>query len=162
MASRRNGETLRWLDTLHREGTATGMSDGQLLERFLSTSGTAREAAFAALVRRHGPTVLALCRQVLRDDHASDDAFQATFLVLARRAATVRDPARLAPWLGRVARRIAVRARRDAAHAQAREERRFPDDEPRKEASSATTATRAETAALVARRSTASPKPTAS
>jgi hypothetical protein len=91
MKARTNGETLRWLDTLNREGSVARMDDGQLLERFLSSPGAESEAAFEALVRRHGPKVLALCRGVLRDDHDSDDAFQATFLVLARRAASVRD-----------------------------------------------------------------------
>jgi RNA polymerase sigma-70 factor (ECF subfamily) len=93
----------------------TGMSDGRLLERFITSPGPAGEAAFGALVRRHGPLVLGVCRGVLRDDHDADDAFQATFLVLARRAATVRDRDRLAAWLGRTARRIALRARKARA-----------------------------------------------
>src|SRR4051794_28968958 len=104
MAARLNGDSLRWLEALNRDGSVAGMSDGQLLERFLSSHGSASEAAFEALVRRHGPAVLVLCRGVLRNDHDSDDAFQATFLVLARRAATIRDRGRLATWLGRVAR----------------------------------------------------------
>jgi RNA polymerase sigma-70 factor (ECF subfamily) len=128
MAARRNGETLRWLDTLNREGSAAGRSDGQLLERFLASAGPASEAAFEALVRRHGPMVLALCRGVLRDDHDADDAFQATFLVLALRAATIRDQSRLATWLGRVARRIALQSREAAAHRQALEGRRVDLD----------------------------------
>src|SRR4051812_9796794 len=99
MAARVNGETVRWLDALGREGAATGLSDGQLLERFVSRPGATGEAAFEAIVRRHGPKVLALCRGVLRHDHDADDAFRATFLVLARRAATVRDRDRLAAWL---------------------------------------------------------------
>lgn len=137
MAARQNGDTLRWLDTLYREGSVAGMSDGQLLERFLSSPGSASEAAFEALVRRHGPMVLALCRDVLRDDHDADDAFQATFLVLARRAATIRDRGRLATWLGRVARRIALRSREEAAHRQALEGRRGDFDVEMGEASAA-------------------------
>ena len=60
---------------------ADGVSDSQLLERFIARHDP---AAFEALVRRHGPWVLALCRRVLRDEHATEDAFQATFLVLAQ------------------------------------------------------------------------------
>jgi RNA polymerase sigma-70 factor (ECF subfamily) len=124
------------------------MSDGQLLERFLSPPAPASEAAFEALVRRHGPMVLALCRGVLRDDHDADDAFQATFLVLARRAATVRDRGRLATWLGRVARRIALRAREEAARRQALEGRRVDFDVETAEAPAAAHVA-VETAALV-------------
>jgi RNA polymerase sigma-70 factor (ECF subfamily) len=149
MAARLNGDTLRWLGTLHREGSVSGMSDGQLLERFLSSHGSPSEAAFEALVRRHGPTVLALCRGVLRDDHDSDDAFQATFLVLARRAATIRDRGRLATWLGRVARRIALRSREEAAHLQALEGRRVEFDVVMGETTAAPVAIAVETAALV-------------
>ena len=97
------------------------MGDGALLERFLARPGEAGEAAFEAIVRRHGPAVLAACRGVVGDEHEADDAFQATFFVLARRAASVRERDRLAPWLARTARRIAVRARRDASRREARE-----------------------------------------
>jgi len=148
MAARLNGETLRWLDALNREGSMTGMSDGQLLERFLATPGPAGEAAFEAIVRRHGPLVLGLCRGVLRDDHDADDAFQATFLVLARRAATVRDRDRLATWLGRTARRIALRAREEAARRNALEGRRVDLDAEAVEAP-AVALVAVETAALV-------------
>ena len=72
--------------------------------------------------------VLGLCRGVLHDDHDTEDAFQATFLVLARRAATVRDRDRLAAWLGRVARRIALRSREEAASRKALEGRRIERD----------------------------------
>ena len=123
MATRLNGDTLRWLDTLNHEGSFAEMSDGQLLERFLARTGAASEAAFEVLVRRHGPMVLSRCRGVLHDDHAAADAFQATFLVLARRAATIRKCDHLAPWLGRVARRIARRSRAEEARRAARERR---------------------------------------
>ena len=121
MATRLNGDTLRWLDALNHEGSFAEMSDGQLLERFLAQTGAASEVAFEVLVRRHGPMVLSRCRGVLRDEHATADAFQATFLVLARRASTIRDHDHLAPWLGRVARRIARSSRAEAARRDARE-----------------------------------------
>ena len=123
MAARLNSDTLRWLDTLNGEGSCAQMGDGALLERFLARPGAASEAAFEVLVRRHGPMVLSLCRGVLHDDHPADDAFQATFLVLARRASTIRDRDHLAPWLGRVARRIARRSRAEAVRRADRERR---------------------------------------
>jgi RNA polymerase sigma factor (sigma-70 family) len=83
--------------------------DAELLHRFV----TARdEAAFEGLVRRHGPLVYGLCRRLLHDAHAADDVFQASFLVLARKAGSVRKPAGLASWLYGVASRLAVNARR--------------------------------------------------
>ena len=123
MAARPNGDTLRWLDTIHREGSFARMTDGQLLGRFLERPDAASQVAFEALVRRHGPMVLSLCRGVLRDEHDADDAFQATFLVLARRASNIRDRDRLATWLGRVARRIALRSRAEASRRAALERR---------------------------------------
>ena len=83
-------------------------SDGELLARFRATRD---DRAFAALVGRHGPAVLGVCRRVLRDPDAADDAFQATFLVLARRAHAIRKPASLGCWLHGVAVRVATRHR---------------------------------------------------
>jgi RNA polymerase sigma factor (sigma-70 family) len=102
------------LDTLFHTGTATGLSDRQLLERFSGRPDEAGEMAFAALVERHGPMVFRACRGILRDEHEAQDAFQATFLVLARKARSlwVRDS--LGPWLHRVACRAAARARAEA------------------------------------------------
>ncbi len=124
MAERSGGELLQWHDSLRREGVLSGLGDGPLVGRFLDDPGEAGGAAFEALVRRHGPMVLATCRGVLRDVHEAEDAFQATFLVLARRAATVRDRDRLGVWLARTARRIAVRSLRETSRREAFERRR--------------------------------------
>jgi RNA polymerase sigma factor (sigma-70 family) len=84
-------------------------SDEQLLADFLARRS---DEAFAALLGRHGPMVLNVCRRILHDAHAAEDVFQATFLVLADRAAAIRRPASLAGFLHGVAYRLAVRARR--------------------------------------------------
>jgi len=86
----------------------TVVSDDQLLERFADFGD---EAAFAALVRRHGPGVLSACRRVLNDQHTAEDAFQATFLVLARKAGILKQPQSLGAWLHGVATRTALKAR---------------------------------------------------
>jgi RNA polymerase sigma factor (sigma-70 family) len=96
---------------IHRLATADGTpppADGDCLARF-ADSGDG--AAFAVLVRRHGPMVFRVCRVVLSDAHAAEDAFQATFLALARRAAAVRRCQSLGSWLYKVAFRVALRAR---------------------------------------------------
>ncbi|MBN9120145.1 MAG: sigma-70 family RNA polymerase sigma factor [Planctomycetes bacterium] len=82
--------------------------DGELLARYRHHRD---QDAFRSLVSRHGPMVLGVCRRVLRDFHAADDAFQATFLVLAKKADAVRPSDRLAPWLCGVAYRTAMKAR---------------------------------------------------
>ncbi len=113
--------TLRDLGLL-AEGKATaGLSDEALLGRFLASRDDSSERAFAALVDRHGPMVLGVCRRVLRDPTDAGDAFQATFLVLARRAGSVRVGGSLGPWLHGVSVRVARRARAVAARRNARE-----------------------------------------
>src|SRR5918993_5784015 len=87
-------------------------TDRELVRAFAATRD---EAAFAEIVRRHGPMVLAVCRRVLADAPEADDAFQAVFLVLARRAGAVGRPERVGGWLHRVAVRCARRARAAAA-----------------------------------------------
>ena len=106
-----NGAVIGPFRTLLHLGAVGSMTDGQLLDRFANGRGTAAEHAFDALVERHGSMVLGVCRSVLRDEHDAQDAFQATFLVLVRKARSlwVRDS--MAPWLHAVALRAARSAR---------------------------------------------------
>ena len=101
----------RDLALIAASGTVAGLDDAELLGRFNARRGDAAEAAFEAIVARHGPMVLAVCRRSLRDAPDVDDAFQATFLVLARRAPSLRVGDSLAPWLYTVARRVSAKAR---------------------------------------------------
>ncbi len=110
MKSGASGSVLRDTHALFAAGTLAGLDDDELLARFAEDLGVVAELAFAAIVSRHGPMVLAACRRTLGDRHAAQDAFQATFLVLARRARSVRG-ATLGPWLYGVARKVALRQR---------------------------------------------------
>jgi RNA polymerase sigma-70 factor (ECF subfamily) len=94
------------------------VSDSTLLERFVSGR---EEAAFVVLVRRHGPRVRGTCRRVLRDEHDIDEVFQATFLLLARKAAAVAWRESVGGWLCAVAHRLALSARADASRQRRRE-----------------------------------------
>jgi RNA polymerase sigma factor (sigma-70 family) len=85
--------------------------DEHLIDTFLTGQKDDSESAFESLVKRHGPMVLGVCRHILGQDQDAEDAFQATFLVLARKAGTIRDRRILRFWLREVARRIAFRAR---------------------------------------------------
>jgi HlyD family secretion protein len=118
-----SGAVLRDIETLFDAGTAVGISDRQLLERFASRRDVAREAAFEALVRRHGPMVLRVCHNLLHDPNDAHDAFQATFLVLVRRSGSIRKRDSVGGWLYGVACRVAARARVDAARRRSGERR---------------------------------------
>ena len=107
MAYLTSGSVAHQIESLFEGGSVTGFSDRQLLERFNFRRDPIGEAAFGALVSRHGPMVLDISRQILGDLHDSEDAFQAVFLVLARRAQSIRDPDLLANWLYGVAVRTA-------------------------------------------------------
>jgi RNA polymerase sigma factor (sigma-70 family) len=112
---------------LFEAGTAAGLSDHELVGRFAARRGAddeAAEAAFAALVSRHGPMVLHVCRAVLGDRHEAEDAFQATFLVLASRARSIRSGDSVGSWLHGVALRVARRARSRALRRRHHERRR--------------------------------------
>ena len=109
------GIDLRSIETLFRAGSAGGLTDSQLLERFVSERDERAEAAFAALVALHGPMVWNVCRSVLSNPHAAEDAFQATFLILVRRAGSIRQREAVGSWLFGVARRVAVRAKATAS-----------------------------------------------
>ena len=108
MATVQLGTLVRHLRELAVGEGVQHRTDRQLLDDFAARRD---EGAFTALVSRHGPMVLRVCRRVLRHEQDAEDAFQATFLVLARRAGSVRKPAALASWLHGVAFRVARKAR---------------------------------------------------
>ncbi|MFL5327423.1 MAG: RNA polymerase sigma factor [Gemmataceae bacterium] len=101
-------EAKRFLDFLHRQTAAETVPDGELLDRYARTGD---QPAFELLVRRHGAMVLGVARRVLRDSHSAEDAFQATFLALARKAGSFRRTDSAGGWLYRVAVRAALKAR---------------------------------------------------
>src|SRR5262249_36038520 len=108
---------VRRLAAEHRAGRD---SDQKLLQEFLAGM-SAGEAAFAALVARHGPMVVGVCRSVLGHHQDAEDTFQATFLVLARKARTIRKQQSVGSWLHGVAYRLARRAKMQAAKRRARQ-----------------------------------------
>ena len=118
------------LQNLFQFGAMGMRTDGQLMALFLS-GREGSQSAFEALVRRHGSMVLGVCRRVLGDAHLAEDAFQATFVVLARKAGTLRDDDLLAQWLHGVAHRVANKARSEAARRRVVERRAaVPTTEP--------------------------------
>jgi RNA polymerase sigma factor (sigma-70 family) len=116
-------DVFRHLSTLFQCGTTSQLSDAELLETFVASPGETAEAAFAALVERHGKMVMGVCRRVLGNHDAAEDAFQATFLVLARKAGSIARREQLANWLYGVALRAAAEARGRAMRQKARERR---------------------------------------
>jgi RNA polymerase sigma factor (sigma-70 family) len=104
-----------------------GLTDGQLLADYVSRRDA---AALATLVRRHGPMVWGVCQRVLRNQHDAEDAFQATFLVLVRKAASIASPKLVANWLYGVAHQTALKARATAAKRKVREKQVTAMPEP--------------------------------
>jgi RNA polymerase sigma factor (sigma-70 family) len=127
MATSQTSEVIQHLRraVLLREGA--GLTDWQLLEDYLSRR---EPAALAALVYRHGPMVWAVCRRVLRNYHDAEDAFQATFLVLVRKASSIASPELLANWLYGVAHQTALKARATTAKRRSRERQVMKMPEP--------------------------------
>ncbi|HEY2155250.1 MAG TPA: sigma-70 family RNA polymerase sigma factor, partial [Isosphaeraceae bacterium] len=117
------GEALRQTRVLFEAGAVGGLTDRELLTRFVTRPGEPAEAAFAALVARHGPMVLRACSAAIGDEHEAHDAFQATFLVLARKAGSIRAADSVGPWLHEVARRVSACSRSAAARRGRHEQR---------------------------------------
>jgi RNA polymerase sigma factor (sigma-70 family) len=118
MATSQMNEVIQHLRRVVLLREVAGLTDGQLLKDYL---GHRDEAALAALVQRHGPMVWGVCRRVLRNYHDAEDAFQATFLVFVRKAASIASPELLANWLYGVAHQTALNARATTAKRGARE-----------------------------------------
>jgi RNA polymerase sigma factor (sigma-70 family) len=112
MSSTQVGAVLRHLRKLATDRKDHELPDHQLLERFARNQDG---DAFAALLGRHGPMVLGVCRSVLREPHDAEDAFQATFLLLAQKAGSIHRREAVSAWLYRVAYHLAVRAKANAA-----------------------------------------------
>ncbi len=93
MTTCQRDSVLRHIRMIFGVGVVSDLSDAQLLERFASRHDDSAELAFTTLVGRHGPMVLRVCRRILRDPHDVEDAFQATFLVLVRKAGSIRKRA---------------------------------------------------------------------
>src|SRR5579883_2837455 len=98
MVSRRLGPALLGIRRLWSAGTVSGLSDARLLEQFIADGD---ELAFDALMTRHGPLVWSVCRSILNDPHDVEDAFQASFLILVRKAPSLRVGDSLCGWLYR-------------------------------------------------------------
>src|SRR5262245_56578829 len=109
---------VRDLQIVFEVGPLGGLSGGQLLERFVERR---EEAVFEAIVRRHGPMVWGVCRRVLRDHHDAEEAFQTTFVVLARKAASIMIREKLGNWLYGVAYQTAMKAKGMRARRRGRE-----------------------------------------
>src|SRR5947209_7448002 len=111
MATEQAGTILRHIHNLIDAEATRGLTDAQLLERYATSRD---EAAFAALMQRYGRLVWGVCRHILHGEQDAEDAFQATFLVLARRANSIRKSEAVGSWLYGVAYRVAMKAKRSA------------------------------------------------
>ncbi len=120
MASKQLGTAVRQFQRLFNVGSDIGLTDDQLLARFVAQRD---DAAFETLVERHGPMVLSVCRGMLKDPNDAQDAFQATFLVLVRKAGSIRAGVSLGSWLYRVAYNMAIAINSEAARRQRIERR---------------------------------------
>src|SRR6516164_5409882 len=118
MAKQLLSDVLRHLRKVAALHTYREQSDRVLLERFV---GANDEAAFTVLIERHGPMVIGVCRRALPNFHDAEDACQATFLVLARKASSIRKKTSLSSWLHGVACRVAVKLTREHARRKNRE-----------------------------------------
>ena len=120
MATNQLGAALGQIHRLFGDGTLAGLSDAQLLKQYVKHRD---EFAFEALVQLHGPMVMSVCRGILADPNDADDAFQASFLLLARKAGSLRAGGALGGWLHRVSCRVALQVKSDAARRRDRERR---------------------------------------
>jgi RNA polymerase sigma factor (sigma-70 family) len=118
MINAKHSPVVRHIRRLAAAQTQCQLSDGQLLQRFAAAHD---EAAFEALLRRHGAMVLGVCRRVLRDPHEAEDVLQAVFLVLARKAASICKQESVGCWLHGVAHRLALKAKAETARRRNRE-----------------------------------------
>jgi RNA polymerase sigma factor (sigma-70 family) len=123
MPSESGGPLLTFIRRLATSHGPSDVADGELLRRFAVRR---EESAFVALMQRHGPMVLGVCQSILREGQDAEDAFQATFLVLVRKAGAIGKPASVASWLHGVAYRLATRVRAEAARRRARERQAVP------------------------------------
>ncbi|HEV8060628.1 MAG TPA: sigma-70 family RNA polymerase sigma factor [Gemmataceae bacterium] len=120
MATAQMNGLVRYLRRVSMAGDRVALTDGDLLTRFLTLNDA---DAFEAIVRRHGPAVLAICRQVLGNDHDAEDAFQATFLVLLHKARSIANPEVVGSWLYGTAHYTARNARLSLARRRTHEQR---------------------------------------
>src|SRR5262245_35124190 len=116
MVTTQAGRLHRHIRTLFTAAPTDHLADAELLERFVRSRG---EAAFASLLHRYGPLVWSVSRRVVGSEHDAEDAFQATFLLLARKAGTVRKAGSVGSWLYGVAYRTAMKAKKNAARRRA-------------------------------------------
>lgn len=104
---------LRDLNTIFRGGSTTGLTDAELIDRFVNQTGAVAESAFSSLIDRYGSMVRHVCNSMLHDPGSVDDAFQATFLILFRKAKSIKVDRSIGPWLWSVAYKVVARERRN-------------------------------------------------